>query len=94
MELNPVGIDLAKSVFQLSFADRKHQIHMRKRISRSQMHKFILTHEPVHLVMEACATSHYDRQRLHCACAIRSIRPCTAITTVASRTQSGNPYQT
>lgn len=59
MKLNSVGVDLAKSVFQLSFTDNKYRIRSRKRLSRPQMHKFVMTHEPVHLVMEACATSHY-----------------------------------
>ncbi len=59
MELNPVSVDLAKSVFQLSFADKRYRIQNRKRLSRTQMHKFVITHEPVHLIMEACATGHY-----------------------------------
>lgn len=59
MELNPVSVDLAKSVFQLSFANNRYRITDRKRLSRRQMHRFVITHEPVHLIMEACATSHY-----------------------------------
>ena len=59
MELNPVAVDLAKSVFQLSLADDRYRIQSRKRLSRAQFRKFIYTQTPMHLVMEGCATSHY-----------------------------------
>lgn len=59
MQLNPVGIDLAKSVFQLSIADAQHTVTQRKRLSRAQFHKWLATSEPRKLIMEACATSHY-----------------------------------
>ena len=54
MQLNPVGVDLSKSVFQLSITDKHHHISVRKRLSRGQFNKWLLTQEPVHLVMEAC----------------------------------------
>ena len=59
MELTPVGVDLSKSVFQLSIADAKHGVVERRRLSRSQFHRWLATSEPAHLVMEACGTSHY-----------------------------------
>ena len=59
MQLNPVSVDLSKSVFQLSIADSAHNIKRRRRLSRPQFHKWLATSEPVHLVMEACATSNY-----------------------------------
>ena len=39
MKLNPVGINLSKSVFQLSIADAEYQVNARKRLSRSQFHR-------------------------------------------------------
>ena len=59
MQLNPVGIDLAKSVFQLSIADHNHRVIKRRRLSRAQLHKWLATNEPQCLIMEACATSHF-----------------------------------
>lgn len=59
MKLNPVGIDLSKSVFQLSIADVHYNIVLRKRLSRAQFKRWLARGETVHLVMEACATSHY-----------------------------------
>jgi transposase len=59
MAISVVGVDLSKSVFQLSIADSKHHVVDRKRISRAQFHRFLAQTEPTRLVMEACGTSHY-----------------------------------
>ena len=59
MAISVVGVDLSKSVFQISLADTKHHVVDRKRFSRAQFHRFLAQTEPVRLVMEACGTSHY-----------------------------------
>ena len=59
MAISVVGVDLSKSVFQLSLADADHHVLERKRLSRAQFHRFLARSEPVSLVMEACGTSHY-----------------------------------
>jgi transposase len=59
MAISVVGVDLSKSVFQLSIADGKNHVADRKRLSRGQFHRFLVQTEPVVLVMEACGTSHY-----------------------------------
>jgi transposase len=59
MAISVVGVDLSKSVFQLSIADGKHHVVDRKRLSRAQFHRFLAQAGPVRLVMEACGTSHY-----------------------------------
>ena len=59
MKLNLVGVDLSKSVFQLSIANANNHIVSRKRLSRTQFRRWLSTSEPRHLVMEACGTSHY-----------------------------------
>ena len=59
MAISVVGVDLSKSVFQISLADTKHHVVDRKRLSRAQFHRFLAQTEPVRLVMEACGTSHY-----------------------------------
>ena len=59
MPFSVVGVDLSKSVFQLSVADAKHHVIERKRLSRSQFHRFLACKEPVRLVMESCGTSNY-----------------------------------
>ena len=59
MAISIVGVDLSKTVFQLSLADAKHHVVDRKRLSRAQFHRFLAQTEPVRLVMEACGTSSY-----------------------------------
>ena len=57
MAISVVGVDLSKSVFQLSIADGKHHVVDRKRLSRAQLHRFLAQTEPARLVMQACGTS-------------------------------------
>jgi len=59
MAISVVGIDLSKSVFQLSVADAKHHVIDRKRLSRAQFHRFLAQSTPARLVMEGCGTSNY-----------------------------------
>lgn len=59
MTISIVGVDLSKSVFQVTIADAKHHVIERKRLSRSQFHRFLVQTGPMRLVMEACGTSHY-----------------------------------
>ena len=54
-----IGVDLAKSVFQLALADAQHHVTATKRLTRRQFHTFFVNHPPVHVVMEACGTAHY-----------------------------------
>lgn len=59
MKLNAVGVDLSKSVFQLSITGSSDRIVDRKRLSRTGFQRWLATTESVHLVMEACGTSHH-----------------------------------
>lgn len=59
MHTNTIAVDLAKSVFQVSFANRADRIIDRKRLTRAQFERLIVTHEPTTIVMEACASAHH-----------------------------------
>ena len=59
MTVSVVGVDLSKSVFQLSMADARHRVVDRKRLSRAQFHRFLAQTTGVRLVMEACGTSNH-----------------------------------
>ena len=59
MQCTTIGIDLSKTVFQLSLADSRHRVVDRRRLSRRQFSRFLATAEPTRLVMEACSTAHY-----------------------------------
>lgn len=54
-----IGVDLAKTVFQLALADEYYKVHQNKRLNRTQFHTFFVNLEPAHIVMETCGTAHY-----------------------------------
>lgn len=54
-----IGIDLAKTVFQLHGADDQGRATVRKRLSRSQLKEFIANHPRVIVAMEACSGANY-----------------------------------
>ncbi|WP_299971345.1 IS110 family transposase [uncultured Roseobacter sp.] len=58
-EVTVVGIDLAKSVFQLHGATASGVPVLRKKLSRAQVLKFLEAVPPCLVAMEACASSHY-----------------------------------
>ncbi|MCW5620896.1 MAG: IS110 family transposase [Burkholderiales bacterium] len=59
-----VAIDLAKEVFQLSFADASLRVLAHKRLSRSAFAREFDNRVPLHAVMEACGSAHYWARRL------------------------------
>ncbi|XOV87378.1 MAG: transposase [Pseudomonadota bacterium] len=59
MNTTTIGVDLAKSVFQVSVANQAGRIVSRKRFSRAQFDRFLANHEPATLVMETCSSAHY-----------------------------------
>jgi len=54
-----VAIDLAKTVFELAAADSSWRIVERRRLSWSQLERYLATRDIAHVVMEACSSSHY-----------------------------------
>lgn len=59
-----IGVDLAKSVFQLHGASVTGQVLFRKKLSRSAFTKFMAEHPPTVVVMEACGSAHYWAREL------------------------------
>lgn len=54
-----IGVDLAKSVFQLHAASMTGQLRFCKKLSRQSFFKFMAEQPPVVVVMEACGSAHY-----------------------------------
>lgn len=54
-----IGVDLAKSVFQLHGASMTGQPKFRKKLSRQGFADFMAKHPPAVVVMEACGGAHY-----------------------------------
>ncbi len=59
MKISALGIDLAKSVFQVHGVDEQGQVVVRKRLSRNKLLRFIAQREPCLIGLEACSSSHY-----------------------------------
>ena len=59
MTIKRVGIDLAKSVFQLHGVDGQEKVILRKQLRRTQMLDFFKKLPPCLIGMEACSSAHY-----------------------------------
>lgn len=64
MKLKRIGVDLAKSVFQIHGVDSHEQAAVKKRLRRSQMLGFFRQIEPCIVAMEACGSAHYWAREL------------------------------
>lgn len=58
MKITVLGIDLAKSVFQLHGVDANHRPVLKKKLSRSQLAEFIAKLPPCLILMESCIGAH------------------------------------
>jgi transposase len=64
MQITTIGIDLAKTVFQIHAVDADGATVIRKRLRRAEVLLFFAGLEPCLIGMEACATSHYWAREL------------------------------
>jgi hypothetical protein len=64
MQITTIGLDLAKSVFQVHGVDASGQILVRKSLRRSQLLTFFAKLPSCLVGMEACGTSHYWARKL------------------------------
>lgn len=63
-EITIVGVDLAKSVFQIHAANAEGRVINRNRLPRARFLCFMSQIKPCVVAMEACATSHYWAREL------------------------------
>ena len=77
MKLKRIGVDLAKSVFQVHGVDSHERVQVRKQLKRSQMLDFFRQVEsPCVVAMEACGSSHYwGRELIKLGHEVRLISP-------------------
>jgi transposase len=59
MEITTLGIDLAKSVFQLHGTDAKGRVVLKKKLRRNAVLEFMSALPPCLVGIEACGTSHH-----------------------------------
>lgn len=58
-QISIIGLDLAKSVFQIHGADTSGACVLRKQLKRSEVLSFFAKLDPCVVAIEACGTSHY-----------------------------------
>jgi transposase len=64
MQITTIGLDLAKSVFQVHGIDASGQVVVRKKLRRAEVLKFFRGLEPCLVGIEACATAHHWAREL------------------------------
>jgi transposase len=71
-----IGVDLAKSVFQLHVASMAGHLKFRKKVTRGQFRHFMAKHEPAVVVLEACGSaSYWAREMVKLGHEVRLIAP-------------------
>jgi transposase len=64
MNVTTIGIDLAKSVFQVHGVDKDGKTVIQKRLRRSKVLEFFVQLPPCLIGMEACSSAHYWARKL------------------------------
>ena len=64
MDITTIGLDLAKSIFQVHGVDANGRVVIRKSLRRAQMLPFFARLRSCLVGMEACGTSHYWAREL------------------------------
>jgi len=63
-QVQVIGIDLAKNIFQVHGVDKEHEVRLVKQLRRNQVIPFFRKLEPCLVGMEACATAHHWAREL------------------------------
>ena len=63
-QIRVIGLDIAKSVFQVHGVDGEGEVVVRRRLKRSRVVPFFASIEPCRIGIEACATSHFWAREL------------------------------
>lgn len=64
MKIMRIGIDLAKTVFQVHGVDAQEKPVCRRQLRRRQLLEFFTNREPCLIGMEACASAHHWARKL------------------------------
>ena len=64
MNITTIGVDLAKSVFQVHGVDKRGKTVIQKRLRRSRVLEFFVQLPPCLIGMEACGSAHYWARKL------------------------------
>lgn len=64
MNTTQVGVDVAKSVFEVAVSDTPGSVRERHRLSRERFRRFFASREASNVLMEACGSAHYWGRQL------------------------------
>lgn len=64
MKIATVGLDLAKSVFQIHGVDERGKAVARKQLKRKEVLSYFINLPPCLIGMEACGSAHYWARKL------------------------------
>lgn len=64
MKITTIGLDLAKSLFQVHGVDERGQVRVRRALRRAELMKFFAQLPACLIGMEACASAHYWARQL------------------------------
>ena len=64
MEITTIGLEMAKSVFQVHGVDARSKNVLKKQLKRAHMAEFFVKLTPFLIGMEACAGAHHWARRL------------------------------
>ena len=64
MNIKTIGIDLAKSIFQVHGVDKRGKVVTQKQLRRSKVLEFFVQLPPCLIGMEACSSAHYWARKL------------------------------
>lgn len=59
MNTTHIGVDLAKTVFELAVSTTPGRVDQRRRVSRTGFPRFFVNRPPARVVMEACGAAHH-----------------------------------
>jgi transposase len=59
MNTTQIGVDLAKSVFEVAVSHTPGRVHERHRLSRTGFRRFFATCPPAQVLLEACSSAHH-----------------------------------
>lgn len=59
MNSTQIGVDLAKSVFEIAVSEEPGRVDERKRLTRARFRPYFEGRRPAHVFLEACGSAHY-----------------------------------
>jgi transposase len=87
-DVSTIGLDIAKSVFQVHGVDADGTVVIRKRVSRAKVIEFFGQLPPCLIGIEACPTAHYWSRRLQALGHIVKLMPPTYVKAYLKRSKN------